>query len=86
MFLQEFSKLQLYDYTLCKEGDLYYLAKLVCTEESKESGCFVANTEKKVLPLQEAGENEDNDADSESQHSDSSSLNESILGTDGGKS
>lgn len=84
---------------LCKEGDIYYLAKPLSPRERKESGCFVAS---KILeesatqsveikpestPCETIRRTSDplENAEINSQLSDTSSLNGSALGTDGGK-
>lgn len=99
---QEFAKIKLKQYMLCKEGDIYYLAKPLSPRERKESGCFVASKIKEESATQlieikhestlcetseEIKQTSDplENAEVNSQISDTSSFNGSALGTDGGK-
>lgn len=94
-FVQEFARVKLNQYTLCKEGDIYYLAKPLSSRERKESGCFLRPTPKTSKPktedltespsVEEQSGNPVDNVEVASRHSDSSSLNGSELGTDGGK-
>lgn len=78
-FIEEFSKLKLPPYVLRKECDVYYLAKE--SPEHKESDCFAKQRTYKV----DLGfENMQQNAEVSSQMSDTSSLNGSPIGTDGG--
>lgn len=104
-FVQEFSKVKLNQYTLCKQGDIYYLVKQLSSRERKESGCFVNPTLhdkikdsealkesvkikmdalKSGTSVDEQSENQLEGSEVTSRHSDSSSLNGSEIGTDGG--
>lgn len=73
-FIEEFSKLKLPPYVLRKDNDVYYLAK-----EPNANDCYARTYNKVELDeiMQQSGE-------MSSQMSDTSSLNGSPLGTEGG--
>lgn len=82
-FIEEFSKLKLPPYTLCKENDVYYLAKEIF--ERKENEVFVKNKGLFYgLDNMEDVEVMHQSTEASSQISDASSLNGSPFGTDGG--
>lgn len=76
-FIEEFSNLKLPPYVLRKESDVYYLAK----DEKKPNDAFA-----KIYSKLEMEDNEvmQQSGEASSQMSDTSSLNGSPLGTDGG--
>lgn len=78
-FIQEFSKLKLPPYVLCKESDVYYLAK-----ETKETNFINSDIHSRIELERTDDEIMHQSAEASSQLSDTSSLNGSPLGTDGG--
>lgn len=78
-FIEEFSKLKLPPYVLRKDSDVYYLAK-----EPNTADCYARAYSKLQL---DAEDNEimQQSGEVSSQMSDTSSLNGSPLGTEGGK-
>lgn len=87
-FIEEFSKLKLPPYVLYKENDIYYLAKEPNSAERRE-GDFLAKTKERIYSNAALDNMENNEimqqsAEASSQLSDTSSLNGSPPGTDGG--